>query len=104
MRQSLKRPLKAAEQLNRDGYNIYAPFNEIAEIRGSGVKDNNISKVRFVLIDVDRAGDTSRPASRSWNSCAVGLAMRVLKRFYITAGGQSQSLCRAATAFICSTP
>ena len=67
----------AAEQLNRDGYNIYAPFNEIAEIRGSGVKDNNISKVRFVLIDVDRAGDTSRPASRSEIEEAVGLAMRI---------------------------
>lgn len=67
----------AAEQLNRDGYNIYAPFNEIAEIRGSGVKDNNISKVRFVLIDVDRASDTGRPASREEVEEAVSLAMRI---------------------------
>ena len=67
----------AAEQLNRDGYNIYTPFNEIAEIHGSGVRDKNISKVRFLLIDVDRAGDTSSPANQKEIDEAVSMAKRI---------------------------
>lgn len=67
----------AAEQLNRDGYNIYTPFNEIAEIHGRGVGDDDISKVRFVFIDVDRAGDTSCPANQEEIDEAVGLAKSI---------------------------
>ena len=67
----------AAGQLNREGYNVYTPLNEIAQVPKRGVKDADISKVRFVLIDVDRAGDTSCPANEKEVAEAVSLAKSI---------------------------
>lgn len=67
----------AAGQLNREGYNVYTPLNEIAQVSERGVKDVDISKVRFILIDVDRAGDTSCPANEEEICEAVTLAKSI---------------------------
>ena len=67
----------AAGQLNREGYNVYTPLNEITQVPERGVKDADISKVRFILIDVDRAGDTSCPANEEEISEAVTLAKSI---------------------------
>ena len=67
----------AAGRLNREGYNVYTPLNEIAQVPERGVKDADISKVRFILIDVDRAGDTSCPANEEEICEAVTLAKSI---------------------------
>ncbi len=54
-----------ALRLNDEGYNLYAVFNPIrSDFRGPGaVKDVDICHRELLLIDIDRNGDTSCPAS-----------------------------------------
>jgi hypothetical protein len=58
----------SAVKLNRAGYNVYTCFNPVStffggnELNGLAVKDVDIVRRRFLLVDVDRA-DTGAPAT-----------------------------------------
>jgi len=53
-----------ALQLNAFGYNSYIVMNQIStNFHGDSVSDKDISAFTTLLIDIDRAGDTSKPAS-----------------------------------------
>lgn len=54
-----------AVELNESGFNIYTPVNMIRpDFSGSAaVKDADITHRTTVLVDIDRVGDTSSPAS-----------------------------------------
>lgn len=57
----------AALDLNRRGYNIYVVMNPIrSDFTGPGcAKDADIIYRDLLLIDIDRLGDTSQPASQA---------------------------------------
>lgn len=53
-----------AERLNATGYNIYTCLNPIrADFSGKAVADDDIACRKLLLVDLDRAGDTSAPAT-----------------------------------------
>src|SRR5210317_1417910 len=53
-----------ALRLNAFGYNSYIVMNQIStNFHGHSVSDKDISAFTTLLIDIDRAGDTSIPAS-----------------------------------------
>jgi hypothetical protein len=56
---------QGAIQLNNLGYNVYTPMNMIcSDFYGSAaVRDADITHRTKVLVDIDRVGDTSCPAS-----------------------------------------
>jgi len=56
---------REALQLNQAGYSIYASMNMIrSDFQGGlAVKDGDITHRTTVLVDIDRVGDTSCPAS-----------------------------------------
>ena len=56
---------KLALELNEQGYNLYTPMNPIrSDFRGpGGAKDADIECRTWALIDIDRKGNTSCPAS-----------------------------------------
>lgn len=54
-----------AQKLNNAGYNVYTPLNMIRSDfhRQEAVKDADITNRTTLLIDIDRVGDTSCPAT-----------------------------------------
>ena len=64
-----------ALSLNQSGFNIYTPLNMIrSDFSGSAaVKDADITHRTTVLVDIDRIGDTSSPASDTEISAAFDL-------------------------------
>jgi hypothetical protein len=71
-----------ALRLNEGGYNIYTPMNLIrSDFYGStAVQDSDITHRTKVLVDIDRVGDTSCPASDAEIDAAFSLG-RDIKRF-----------------------
>ncbi|MEI6318274.1 MAG: hypothetical protein WCS09_07160 [Pseudomonadota bacterium] len=65
-----------ALKLNRQGYNIYTVMNPIKpDFSGTGsAKDRDIRYRDLLLVDIDRVGDTSCPASRAELDAARVLA------------------------------
>lgn len=64
--EALQRAFEAdALRLNSEGYNIYCVMNRIREDfpEREAVKDADISDRTMLLIDIDRVGDTSCPAT-----------------------------------------
>ena len=68
-----------ALRLNREGFNIYMVMNPIRpDFSGPGAaKDSDIKYRDLLLIDIDRAGDTSCPATQAELDAAKDLAARV---------------------------
>lgn len=65
-----------ALSLNEAGYNIYTVMNPIrADFQGgTAVRDSDITHRKTILIDIDRIGDTSAPASDKEIDAAFDLA------------------------------
>lgn len=70
---------KAALELNRQGYNVYIVMNPIRpDFSGpGGATDADIRYRDLLLIDIDRVGDTSVPASQAELEAAQALARKV---------------------------
>lgn len=68
-----------ALELNRQGYNVYTVMNPIrADFTGPGAaKDTDIRYRDLSLIDIDRVGDTSRPANQAELDAAKVLALEI---------------------------
>ena len=55
---------KRALELNQQGYNIYTTLNPIkSDFTGRSARDEDINYRDLLLIDIDRTGDTSQPAT-----------------------------------------
>lgn len=65
--------------LNTEGYNLYTPINPIrSDFRGpGGARDIDIERRTWILIDIDRKGDTSCPASEEELGAARALARSI---------------------------
>lgn len=76
-----------ALQLNTSGYNVYAVMNPIVpQFSGAGsAKDSDIQYHDLLLIDIDRTGDTSCPATQADLDAANDLASQV--REFMTTNG-----------------
>lgn len=70
---------ETALDLNRQGYNVYTVMNPISpDFSGPGAaKDPDIWYRDQLLIDIDRIGDTSVPASQAELGAAEELARRI---------------------------
>lgn len=68
-----------ALRLNAEGYNIYCVMNRISSDFGcqEAVKDADITHRTMLLIDIDRVGDTSCPATGSEIDAAMALGTEV---------------------------
>jgi hypothetical protein len=68
-----------ALELNRQGFNVYTVMNPICpDFNGPGAaKDVDIRYRDLLLIDIDRVGDTSCPASQSELDAAKVLALEI---------------------------
>ena len=67
-----------ALELNKAGYNIYIVMNPIKfEFRGGAADDKDILCRRLLLIDIDRSGNTSEPASKAELDAAHSLALQI---------------------------
>ncbi len=75
--------------LNSAGYNVYTVMNPIRPDfrRNDAVKDADITHRTTVLIDIDRTGDTSCPASDAEINAAFDLAHKV--ELYLISEGYS---------------
>jgi len=71
-----------ALRLNEGGYNIYTPINLIrSDFYGNAaIQDSDITHRTKVLVDIDRVGDTSCPASDAEIDAAFDLG-RDIERF-----------------------
>ena len=80
-----------AIKLNRAGYNVYTCFNPVsAAFRGDGlnglaVKDADIVRRRFLLVDVDRA-DTGAPATSDELDEVFGVAGQIERDYFFSKG------------------
>jgi hypothetical protein len=76
-----------ALQLNTSGYNVYTVMNPIhTQFSGEGAAgDSDIQYHDLLLIDIDRTGDTSFPATQEDLDAANDLANQVLD--FMTANG-----------------
>ena len=65
--------------LNTEGYNLYTPINPIrSDFRGpGGAKDADIKCRTSMLVDIDRKGDTSCPASKEEVDAARAVARSI---------------------------
>ena len=70
-----------ALELSQSGYNVYTVMNVIREDlpANRAVVDADIVARRLLLIDIDRVGDTSNPATDEEVSAAFDLASEVAK-------------------------
>jgi len=67
-----------AIELNNLGYNIYIIMNQIrSDFCGGSVKDEDITARQLLLIDIDRSGDTKKPASDIEVKAAEALSSEV---------------------------
>jgi hypothetical protein len=68
-----------ALELNRQGFNVYTMMNPIrTDFAGPGAaKDADIRYRDLILIDIDRVGDTSRPADEAELNAAKLLAREI---------------------------
>ncbi len=68
-----------ALSLNKAGYNGYTVMNLIRpDIQGNvAVRDTDITHRTTILVDIDRVGDTSRPASDAEVDAAFDLSVRI---------------------------
>lgn len=70
---------KAALKLNEEGFNIYVVMNPIkSNFSGRCVTDADIKCRQLMLIDIDRSGDTSGPASEDEVQAAQNLAKEII--------------------------
>jgi hypothetical protein len=70
---------RKAEALNNAGYNVYTPLNRIARVEpGYAVKDDDISKIQLLLIDIDRTSNTSCPATDTEVEAAKQLGQKII--------------------------
>jgi hypothetical protein len=75
-----------AEALNNAGYNVYTPLNRIGRVEsGCAVKDDGISKIQLLLIDIDRTSNTSCPATDTEVEAAKQLGQEI-RSFLATQG------------------
>jgi hypothetical protein len=80
-----------AIKLNRAGYNIYTCFNPISpdfagdRLNGLAVKDANIVRRRFLLVDVDRA-NTGAPATTDELDEVFGVAGQIERDYFFSKG------------------
>lgn len=76
-----------AGRLNAGGYNIYTCLNPITpEFTGFAVSDKDIACRRLLLIDLDRAGDTTAPATDYEVQAALTVSCRIEERVVSLAG------------------
>lgn len=67
-----------ALRLNQLGYNIYIVMNPIrSDFDGKAVSDTDIRERTLLLVDIDRAGNTSNPATDNEVEAARQLALQV---------------------------
>lgn len=78
---------RSALQLNEDGYNVYVVMNPIRpDFAGPGsVADKDIRYRDLLLVDIDRAGHATEPASQTELDAAKSLAYQV--RDYMASRG-----------------
>ena len=78
---------RSALQLNEDGYNVYVVMNPIRpDFAGPGsVSDKDIRYRDLLLVDIDRAGHATEPASQPELDAAKSLAYQV--RDYMASRG-----------------
>ncbi len=78
---------KLALELNERGYNLYLPINPIrSDFRGpGGARDADIDSRAWILLDIDRQGDTSCPATEEDLDAARALARSI--REYLSSMG-----------------
>ena len=70
---------RKAEALNNEGYNVYTPLNRIALVEpGCAVKDDGISKIQLLLVDIDRTSNTSCPATDTEVEAAKQLGQKII--------------------------
>jgi hypothetical protein len=80
-----------AIKLNRAGYNVYTCFNSISpdfagdRLNGLAVKDADIVRRRFLLVDVDRA-DTGAPATSDELDEVFGVAGQIERDYFFSKG------------------
>ena len=71
---------KTALRLNHLGYNVYLVMNPIrADFTGKNARDEDIEMRLVLLLDIDRAGDTKRPANDAEVEAARLLADKVVE-------------------------
>ena len=69
---------KRALELNDQGYNIYITMNPISpDFKGKSAADSDIDYRDLLLIDIDRTGDTSQPATDQEIENAKALADKI---------------------------
>lgn len=78
-----------AAELNDQGYNVYFSLNPIKHsFTGTSASDDDILQYEYLLIDLDRAGDTKNPATDSEIKLATELGETILE--FLTALGWPQ--------------
>ena len=75
-----------AAELNDQGYNVYFSLNPIKQgFTGTSASDDDILQYEYLLIDLDRAGDTKNPATDREIELATELGETILE-FLTTLG------------------
>ena len=70
---------KKAIELNNQGYNIYITLNPIkSDFKGNSAKDADIESRNLMLVDIDRNGDTTQPATDTDIANAKALAEKIM--------------------------
>jgi hypothetical protein len=78
-----------AAELNDQGFNVYFSLNPIKQsFEGASASDDDILQYEFLLIDLDRAGDTKNPATDKEIEMATLLGDAILE--FLTALGWPQ--------------
>ncbi len=67
-----------SEELNEKGFNVYVTLNPIrSEFTGNSATDSDIESRHLLLIDIDRAGSSNRPATDEEVQAAKQLAKEI---------------------------
>jgi len=65
---------------NAQGYNIYITLNPIkSDFKGNSAKDTDIASRNLMLVDIDRTGDTTQPATDTDIANAKALAEKIMR-------------------------
>lgn len=69
-----------ATELNNQGFNVYFSLNPIKQsFTGTSASDDDILQYEYLLIDLDRAGDTKNPATAREIELATELGEKILE-------------------------
>ena len=71
---------KKAIELNAQGYNIYITLNPIkSDFKGQSASDVDMAYRDLMLVDIDRTGDTTQPATDTDIANAKALAEQIMQ-------------------------